>query len=248
VKDDENLYKAQSRLPENFWKGVLINCGWVILLLFIGNFLFKRRIYPLLKNPGETKETKFNFFPGDRITITAHPVRGDEHMVAQQITNAFLGQARSFKGEILFDDVDLNTKEKKNILHLSSPDEFPEDIRPIDLLVFFKRRLKLTAEEFEGLKKSAGEQFLEKRFSKLKTMEKYNTPLAIMELDKWDAIILFNFTFGLSGDNQIELCNKVLAMDLKKAALIDIVTRGNIWFQPRTSIKIKLEEGKYVAN
>lgn len=250
VKADEkqNLYHAHSRLPKNFWKGVIINSVWVILLLLLGNFLFKRRMFPLLKNPEETDEIKFKLFPGDKITVIALPRKANEPMVAEQIVNAFFGQAKSFKGEILVDEVDLNTKEKKNFLCLFHPDEFPEDIKTLDLLVFVKRRLKLTAEEFEGLKKSAGEQFLKKFFYRLKPMQKYGVLLAIMELDKWDAIIFFNFAFGLPEDDQFDLCSKILEMDLKKAMLIDILTKGNMWFQPRKTIRIRSEKGKYVSS
>ncbi len=242
VKSDENIYKARSRLSENFWKGVIINSVWVIIALLLGNFLFKRRIYPSLKNPELTEPIKAILLDSDKVTVhTLEPEAGE------QIPNLFFGKIKYFKGTFTIEGDTIVTKEKKPFIYFCHPDEFPEDIKLIDLLVFFKRRLKLTAEEFEGLKKSAGEQFLEKRFSKLKTMEKYNILLAIMELGKWPIYIFYDFTFGLPMDKRNQLADRVKSLGLKNALIIDIVTKGDLWFKPNVKINISLKDGKYVS-
>jgi hypothetical protein len=240
VKQGENLYHARSRLPGNFWIGVLINCGWVILTLLLGNFLFKRRMFPVLKNPEETDEFKLALLKGDKVTLETYAPE-----MIDQFNNVLNGQLKSFKGQILIDDIDITTGEKENFLSLCTPDQFPEDLKPLYLLEFLKRTLKLTAEEFNELKQSAGPELLKKPFADLDTKQKINILLAIINLDKWPIILLHDLTFGLKLKEAAKISEKIMAMELDNTLIIDIVTKGDVWFTPDITYRIKKKNGKY---
>jgi hypothetical protein len=242
VKGDENLYHAKSRLPEKFWIGVLINSVWVILALLLGNFLFKRRMFPVLKKPEETDEFKLALLKGDKVTLDTYVPE-----MIDQLNNVLSGQAKSFKGEILIDDIDITTKEKKNFLSLCTPDQLPDDLKPLTLLKFFKRTLKLTDEEFNELKQSAGPDLLKKPCAELDTKQKINILLAIIKLNKWPIIVLHDLTFGLKVKEATEISEKIMAMELDNTLIIDIVTKGDTWFTPKITYRIKKKDGKYRA-
>jgi ABC-type transport system involved in multi-copper enzyme maturation permease subunit len=242
VKKDENLFKAQSRLPKNFWIGVISNSVWIILALLLGNFLFKRKMFPLLKNPEETDEFKLQLLKGDKVTFDTYAPE-----MIDQFNNVLSGHVKSFKGEILIDDIDITTKEKENFLSLCTPDQLPDDLKPLPLLKFFKRTLKLTDEEFNELKQSAGPDLLKKPFAELDTKQKINILLAIIKLDKWPIIVLHDLTFGLKVKEATKISEKIMAMELDNTLIIDIVTKGDTWFTPKITYRIKKKDGKYRA-
>ena len=107
--------------------------------------------------------------------------------------------------------------------------------------------MKLTAEEFNELKQSADPGLLKKRFADLDTIQKINLLLAIINLDKWPIIVLHDFAFGLKVEEADKISEKIMAMELDNTLIIDIVIKGNPWFTPDITYRIKKKNGKYRA-
>jgi hypothetical protein len=244
VTEDEkqNIYHARSRLPENFWKGVIINSVWVILLLLLGNFLFKRRMFPVLKKPETTEIVKTDFHDTEKVEIVC--IEPGVAEITDQITNVFFGHTKSFKGNLSIEGESIVTKEKKPALFLSHPDTYPEDLKGRNLLKLHKRSQKLTNDEYKKLRETAGLDLLDKPFAKMNYMEKADVLLAIIKLKKWKIIILHNFAFGLNAKERFILTNKLKALGIDDVLIISIITKGDNWLQPDRYINIAMKEGK----
>ncbi len=237
-----NLFYATSTLPVNFLKGVAINLGYCFILFFVAFFRFKRALCPALKTRISTEKLNIKIKTGERTTLHAY-----EPEIIPEIVNAFFGVSKYLKGKITIDDTNLDTSQKKNILYLPKPSEIPGDIKTLDLLAFFKRSLKLSTDEFNSLKESAGDTLL-KRFEELKPLQIGNVLLSILFLGKWDTCILYNFSSGMKGDDQFELLTKLRTLDLKDKTYLLMTFTEDIYLVSNTRINIETKDSHYVAS
>lgn len=242
VKGDENLFKARSRLSQNYWKGVIINSVWVILAILVGNFLFKRNIFPKLKNTEDTKVFKADFQDTDTVNIVSMEPYPPE--ITGQIPNVFFGQIKHFEGNISIEGESIVTKKKKPALFLTHPDNFPEDLKTKHLMNLYKSSLKLTQEEYKTLRETAGLHLMNKTFAKMKYFDKADVLLAIMKLKKWKIYILHDFGFGLNHKERFILTNKLDSMGIDDVLIINIITKGDNWLHKGRYIYISMEDGK----
>jgi len=133
IKENENIFYARSQLPGNFGIGVLINMGYIIILLFASYFRFKKAMFLSSKNPDAYKEINLELAKDGEFSITT-----DEPEPANQVVNFFFGEFKYFKGDITVEKKSIVTKTKKDFLYLPHPNEIPEDIKTMDLLFSLK--------------------------------------------------------------------------------------------------------------
>jgi len=243
IKGDENLYLAKSQLPGNFGIGVLINMSYIIILLFASFFRFKKSMFQASKNPDAYDGINLELSKNDRFSITTY-----EQEPANQVINVFFGETKYFKGEITLENESIVTKNKKEFLYIPHPNEFPEDIKTMDLLVLFKRLLKLTNDEFQELKNLAGRNLKKKRFCEHDLLEKAIILISLVNIGKGHTYILKDFTVGLSLKESSVLLDIIEKSVEKNRLVIDINTKNSLWMDMEIAkmFSIKKKDEKYI--
>jgi hypothetical protein len=240
IKGDENLYYAHSQLPGNFGIGVLINMGYIIILLFASYFRFKKAMFPIPKEIEATNNVNIQLEKG-KINI----VHGEHPEFFKCFTNALFGKTKSFKGKITIDGKDIETMMEKPFLYMTHPDNIPDDIKTSDLMRLYKRLLKISKKEFNELKTNVGKEILKKRFADLKITDKANILLLIAELNKCKIYVFYNFAVDLPKNFRIDLPERVDQLIHEDTMVIDLVSKGDIWTSSEKYININMKNKKY---
>jgi len=240
IKGDENLYYAKSQLPGNFEIGVLINSGYIIILLFASYFRFKKAMFPIQKETIATDNVNIDMEKGKIITV-----HGEHPEFFKLFINALFGKTKSFKGKIKIDGKDIGPMEKKSFLYLPHPDNIPDDIKTRDLLWAFKKLLKITKEEFSELKTNVGKENLKKRFADLKITDKANILLFIVEMNKCKTYVFYNFAYDLPKNFRIDLPERMAKLIQEDTMVIDLVSKGDLWIDSDKYFNINMKNKTY---
>lgn len=240
VTNDENLYYSKSRIPENYWTGVFIHLGVVILLAAISYLLFKRSLENVsAKEIKELGKVDLDLDKGElKIWITLK-----EHF-KKVLFNMLLGKSaglfkKGFKGEIYFDGDDTaDGKFKDNIVYICHADEFPGDLKVIDLLKFYADWNQLPANELETLLNNEElKKILKNPIKTLEKHEKFEINLGQLDIIKSDIYFINNIASGMPMSCAVKLLNKM--EELQANALV-------IYLIPSEEVKISsLSDGGY---
>jgi hypothetical protein len=158
VKDDENIFKSSGCLPGNYWTGVLVNTGYILVLLLGSFLLFKQSMYRM-----KTKKIK-SFEPSQMKEISIKISKGEfhEYRTDYDIPGDILYQTLSgkihqinragFAVEVIIDGVNI-AREKFNgvFLYICRPEELPGDMTVKDYITTLANLLKLTGREKQDL-------------------------------------------------------------------------------------------------
>ncbi|MDQ1352192.1 MAG: type transport system ATP-binding protein [Acidobacteriota bacterium] len=242
VKKDENVFKAKSAVPFYFIQGVFINLGYCIVLLFLSYFLFRYNLFHLPKN---------NFTcSGVNLKVKSKQIIGstkDFPEFFHQIVNVFFGKIKHFTGKISIDGENIVTPVKKNFLFLPQQEHFPDDIKTKDLITFFKRLFKLSAEEFLSLKDAVGKANLNKYFIKLSKVQKTRLLLTLVSFGKNQVYILDDFGNGSTTKDRAEMNNLSALLRDKDIIVLDFCSSGISWQGANAVLTVSAADNELIA-
>jgi ABC-type transport system involved in cytochrome c biogenesis ATPase subunit len=208
IKEDENLFHAKSRLPQNFTVGVLINLGYIIILFIVSFILFKRSLYKVRREEIEKlKDANIEVKAGE---LSVWLVKDDKF--SNLLYNLLSGnldkvKQKGFTGKVLVNGVDIAAeKSRQDFVYISRTENIPEDMRVRDFINFYARMQKIPAKEkraildSEDIKSTAGDTF-----SKLTYIRKFNVLLAILKLKKKQVYLINDIATGLPVTSAIKL-------------------------------------------
>ncbi|MFW9878544.1 MAG: hypothetical protein ACFFG0_36140, partial [Candidatus Thorarchaeota archaeon] len=107
IKGNENLYYAKSQLPENFGTGVVINLGYIIILIFISYFRFNKALFPTQKDANAFDNINLKFVSGKHMAYKVY-----KKNFITQLLNVFFGKIKNFSGKITIDETNIVKTEK----------------------------------------------------------------------------------------------------------------------------------------
>ncbi|MCX6579805.1 MAG: ABC transporter permease subunit [Candidatus Aminicenantes bacterium] len=242
VKKDENVFKAKSQLPFYFYQGVVINLCYCIVLLFVSYFLFRFNLFHLPKNSFTCTQVNLKIKPKQIIGANK-----DFPDFFPQILNVFFGKIKHFTGKISIDGENIVTPVKKNFIYLPQHEHFPDDIKTKDLIAFFKRLFKLSAEEFLSLKDAAGKANLNKYFVKLSKVQKTKLLLTLVSFGKNQVYILDDFGNGSTINDRAEMNKLSTLLRDKSIIVLDLCTSGIPWLSTNAVLSVSAANNEFIS-
>ncbi|MCP5102667.1 MAG: hypothetical protein GY950_04775 [bacterium] len=150
-----------------------------------------------------------------------------------------------FKGKITIDGKELSDEDRKTVLYLPHPSHIGDDMTVGDLLVLLKKMLKLTDKEYGELITKAGADNVKKSFSGLEPGEQANFLLSAAELDRWNIIILDDFSKGLLQKDRLQVSVRVEALKKEGGLLLDVISDGCYWVDAEINIIPMYKDGSF---
>lgn len=242
IKGDENIFKAKSQLPFNFWLGIFINLGYCIVLLFLSYFLYLKNLFRLDKKNLPCTHVDLKIKSNQRIEITK-----DYTGFFPQILNVFFGQIKHFTGKISIDGEDIVTPVKKNFIYLPKHENFPDDLKTKHLISYYKQIFKLSKDECIELKKAAGKNNLNKYFVKLSKIEKTKLLLTVASFGKKKVVIIDDFGSGSTNNDRLEMMNLSSLLMHKNLVVMDICSLGIPWLSINANMSIAVANNAFVS-
>ena len=207
VTGDENIFRSRSHLPPVFWRGVLINLSYIVILAFLSYLSFKRSLYRLTsEETSKLEDLEINLKRGQLIVKL---IKGN--VLSNALFTVFSGEINGlikngFKGKILLDSVNITEEKRKNrFLYMCRPSELPGDILVKDLLDFYRRWTN------QPLKKKAlslnvpgMEAFINKRVDRLEDDEAFHVIMALLQMSESQVYLINDVTSGLPVDYAVQ--------------------------------------------
>jgi hypothetical protein len=228
VTGRSNIFYAQSRRPDHFTLGILVNLGYSFILLVVAYFLLSLTMFPRPK-VSYSGDFTLDLYKG-KITSLNTVVKD----FRKQVVNVFFGVFKHFPGKIELDGENILAPGQRTPLYLPQPGGLPDDIRGIDLLTIFKNSYKLDEKEFAEMVAGIGDN-VKKCFGKMHDIDKFRTMLAIAELKQWDVCIIDRWIGHLTGEHHNEILGRVQGLAGENKFVLDIVTNWNLWLKHHNS-------------
>jgi len=232
IKANENLFYAKTRLPVNFWQGVIINLGILVIMVIITLFRFKKYIYAI-----EAKE---------RLGNENHPIivsKGELkalHMdktkgLNEKLYNLLSGKLRT--GETIkleIDNVDYtDNRTRADFLCLCHPRQIPGDIKAGAFVSFILRLSGLSRKEKKAIYASLRNdsemvKIKRKTFSELTDRQKGNVFSTILPYLKHKIYLVDNVCLDMPDHFVIELNDIMLGWAGSGSSVIYLTTEKEV--------------------
>ncbi len=240
IKGSEAIFTCRSRLPRHFLYGILLNLLYTAAILFAAYSGFKRWLFPAPKKPGQFNHININMAKRKIITFSVERIE-----FVLQLLNVFFGQVKRLRWKISLEGKDITSGLKGEFAYLFNPRYLPGELKPVHMLLLFKRLLNLTNEEIEKIINACGRKIIEKHFPDIEKVDKAGFLLALVEA-RTPGIIIFNdFTGGIPGKSRNELAELVEKLKDKGTLIIDIVSGESYWLEPDTRVTAAFDDGIY---
>jgi hypothetical protein len=240
IKGSEDIFVGRSRLPNYFVHAILLNLFYAAAILFFSYLRFKQWLFP---SPKKTVQFNHINIPIAKNKIITFSV--DRLEFVHQLVNVFFGQSKKPGLKITLEGKDITAGLKGGFAYLFNPRHLPGELKPVYLLLLFKRLFNLTNEEIEKIKDACGRKIMDKLFSAIEKVDKARFLLALVEV-RTPGIIIFNdFTGGIPGNSRNELAERVENLKEGGALIFDIVSGEYYWLEPDTRVTAAFDDGIY---
>jgi ABC-type Na+ transport system ATPase subunit NatA len=224
IRGDQNLYYAASRLPGNFWWGILITLLYIALLTTGSYRRFKSFLFhiPDKKMP-ELKKLDVELKSGQsEVVLTG------EQTLKNQFYNVLSGEVRGFDGKLMLDDVNMagdRKRVKDTFLFLCRPEEIPEDIRAGNLIHLFQDLMMLSKKEKAKLYLELNMEPIEKKyFGDLEDADKGKLLMAAARLKKCKVYMIDDFARGMPPDFILRLIGELRELKANGSSILYLTT------------------------
>jgi len=123
IKSDENIFKAPSRVPDNFFRGMAINLAYCLILLIAGAYGYR------LMLTGQKNKTKENAL--DQIIRLEKGKVFPIFIASDSVSHRFFNRYSREDG----------------FTYICNPNDIPGDIRAVDFARFISRTLRLSKDK-----------------------------------------------------------------------------------------------------
>jgi hypothetical protein len=242
VTGDENLFKAQSRLPDNFGLGILINLGYVVVLIILSFFLFRRSLYMVDKGISKRLGTfDIQLVPGKIKALYVES--GDLKDVLYAVLSGKLREIRKngLSSEIHFNDVQISDTETAiDFLYIPGRSEIPGDTKVKNLVLYSMLGMS-KSDKKDILLRPEIVEIKDKRFMELEKGEEFAALLALSYGQKRDVYLINDIGLKLSGELLVKL--KIRFDELKSMGAAVIYLSSE-----RLDTKLQIGGTSYSAN
>lgn len=236
IKDSENVFLGQSRLPEYFELGILITLLYIGGLITLSYSRFKKNLYfqPV-------KENNQEYIPDLHMNQGALKTWGTEgNLFKSQLYTLLSGEAtvlekKGTKIKVTINNDDISEQgRKQDFLYLCHPLEIPGDIKAGNLVELIKGLVKSPGDKNKslstGLKRT---HFARKKFKKLTKDELGQFILAVLNIKKYAVYLIHDIVLGMPEDFGVRLKDRM--EELKDSGALVLFLTSDIFFLNRTS-------------
>lgn len=223
IKGDENIFKAEARLPWNFGWGMPFLIFYFILAFSIAYRRFEKSIFPLPGGGADFNELPIELNKGESNVVLTNK----KNTLGDHLYNVLSFNNKGFTGSFSFDGVKVTGKAGTDrgidFMYVCQPDKIRGKIKAGDFISFVGSVLNLPGEEIQKLdNKLKAQKIAGKNFSDLEDEEKARILLDAARM-KPCAIYMFNdFAKGLSTVFIKEFIDRLKKMKEKGASILYI--------------------------
>jgi ABC-type transport system involved in multi-copper enzyme maturation permease subunit len=258
VKGDENLFQGKSRLPDNFGIGVVVNLGYIIIMLAVSFFLFKRAMFRLDKKEIESLGDSDIEVKTNKVKVLK--IKPDKGKAINKMFFTLLSReidrlaAKGFKVVVKIGEVNIAAEKiNKRFVYYPRPEAFPGEIKVKDLCRYIAKSTGLTRQETIALlEKPEIKSLACKKFKQFEDNEGFDAVLALTYFTRAD-IFLFNDLPTLYHKKcAVKLKDRMDAL-IKESVVIfltttelaiypdfDVYAEGDEWLDNVEALRIKL--------
>jgi hypothetical protein len=242
IKNDEDIFYGKSALPPNFWSGILIKLGYLVILIIACYFCYQRKMFPRAKDAKAFENLTIDLKSGENFTMQDCT---DEETPRPQLTNVFLKENRELPVLITLDGKPFPVGEKSTVIFVSKPGDIPDELKGKHLVYLFKRLFNLPGQDIARLENEVGKKTLEKHFGKMKKEEKYKLVLLLYFLVKFPVYLFDGFAEGISDSLRQKLFAIVEEKLPEGSMIIDLTASERKWNDQQHWCAIHFKDGKY---
>ena len=210
LKDDQNVYKAQPRIPGFFVWGLLITLAWIIVLTAVSYHKHNKMMFHLEKKEVQYREPDLELKSN---SIRMWDVESDR--LNNQLYGLLSGKSREFKRKgykfkVSLDGRDLTVGgQRVDFLYLPHPKKMP-DIKIKLFLSLVMDCLKVPAQKRKEISAAYNLKALgSKTFGQLDIIDMGKIYLAILEMRKFKVYLVNDAARGMTVDFAIEFKEKL---------------------------------------
>lgn len=243
LKGDENIFRSKSRLPKYFKVGVVLNMGIIIILFFISYVCFKKWLHPSPKKADAFENAAINFSTGKQYTVKV-----DHIDFSRQLLNRFYGQGKGLEWKLTINGKKLPANGSPDFFYIPNVKQIPGDIKVRELLMLFKRLLKLPKPAVLEAIKVINKKKMNIRLHKLENFDKAVVLLILSQLTGAKLFIFIDFAADIPGSLRNRLPDYAFKLERDDCLLIDMVSKDCYWLETHEFITVAYRDGKYEIN
>jgi len=261
IQADENLFKSTSALPNNYWTGVSITCGYILVMLLVSFLLYNQSLYRL-----KSKDLK-SFKPSllSRVSFTIGKGKFLEFKTNYNITKNILylqlsGKNRrltraGYSGKVVIDGVNIALEKfTGDFLYICRPEELAEDITVKDCIITYARLLELSEQEKMIILDSPGISPISKEvIGKLSQAEKFEILVGLLRVKRDWVYLVNDIDKDLSTIYSIQLKERIDELIAQGAAVIFLTSytaskdvKNDTFFEKSDLWTFMVEENKKI--
>jgi hypothetical protein len=242
IKGDEDIFYGKAALPPNFLSGILIQLGYLVILIIACYFCYLRKMFPRPKDAKAFDNLSFDLKSGENFTMQDCT---DDDTLRPQLINVFLRKKRELPVIFTLDGKPFPVGEKPFIIFVPKPRDIPDELKGKHLVYLFKRVFNLPGQDITQLEKEIGKKTLEKHFCKMKKEEKYKLVLLLYFLVKAPIYVFDSFAEGISDRLSQEMFAIVEDKLPAGSMIIDLTVLERKWNNQQHWCAVHFKDGKY---
>ena len=261
IQADENLFKTTGALPNNYWTGVTITCGYILVMLLVSFLLYNQSLYRL-----KSKDLK-SFKPSllSRVSFTTGKGKFLEFKTNYNMPRNILylqlsGKNRrltraGYSGKVVIDGVNIALEKfTGNFFYICRPEELAEDITVKDCIITYARLLDLTEQEKIIILDSPGISPISKEvIGKLSQAEKFEILVGLLRVKRDWVYLVNDIDKDLSTIYSIQLKERIDELIAQGAAVIFLTSytaskdvKNDTFFEKSDLWTFMVEENKKI--
>jgi hypothetical protein len=248
IKGDEDIFIGKSSLPPNFWGGLAIQYGYLVLILLAGYLIFMRKMLPKPENAGDFDNIEIKFNSGENSDIKDNTNRDE---FGEQVLNVFLGKCRDLKWKVTMDGKSLLTGKKHPFIFIPKPNQIPDEWKIKHLLKFFKRLFNLDDKDLQSLYNEkpgkTRKKWLNKFYRELDIEEKAALLISLFMLTKMQVYVCNTFAYDIPGEIRLKMYSLVEEKQPEGSMIIDINRMDSKWMYSKIWQRYYYKNGEYYS-
>jgi ABC-type transport system involved in cytochrome c biogenesis ATPase subunit len=233
IKNDENIFKSQGRQPEYFLGGVLVNCGYIIILFLVSAFLFKKSLAKMnasKQDIADLGKLNIKMKSGDlKIWLT------QGHLYRDTLFNVFSGNRKALNkkgitGVVQIDGTDVfSTGSREAFTYLCRPQHIPGDIKVKELITYYAGVQKASKEELKAILDSPEiKPIRRKPFYRLNGSQEFHAMSALLQVKRKQVYLIDDLSTGYPAQCAIRLSEQIAALREAGAIVIFLTSTTDV--------------------
>lgn len=199
---EANVFPALSKLPKNFYFGILMSMVWIILFFVASYRRYRKALYSCPDE--EIKGLKdLEIELGKKmanVVLCRRKITMSDHLY--NVLSGKNKKSKGFSGKVVVDSTDIvEANEKTDFVYLCQPDRIPHDIKAGHFVSFITGTLKFSDEEKQKLSDKLNlKEIGKKEFRELVEMEKGQIVFHTILFKSSKIYMFHDFLRGMPGD------------------------------------------------